>query len=130
MSGILLADSVMDRLRQRYPSYHETAYLFILSGLHFTIERLGEARHISGHELAEGCRDLAIQRWGLMARSVLDYWGIRSTRDLGAIVFALVECGVLVKQEDDSLDDFDLVFDFAEAFERDYPWPGAKRLKG
>lgn len=128
MSGILLADSVMDRLRQRYPSYHETAYLFILSGLHFTIERLGEARHISGRELAEGCRDLAIQRWGLMARSVLDYWGIRSTRDLGAIVFALVECGVLVKQEGDSLDDFDLVFDFADAFERDYPWPGAKRL--
>ena len=128
MSGILLADSVMDRLRQRYPCYHETAYLFILSGLHFTIERLGEARHISGRELAEGCRDLAIERWGLMARPVLDYWGIRSTRDLGAIVFALVECGVLVKQENDSLDDFDCVFDFAESFERGYPWAGVKRL--
>lgn len=128
MSGILLADSVMDRLRQRYPCYHETAYLFILSGLHFTIERLGEARHISGPELAEGCRDLAVQRWGLMARSVLDFWGIRSTRDLGAIVFALVECGVLVKQEGDSLDDFDGVFDFADAFDRDYPWPGLKHL--
>ena len=129
MSGILLADSVMDRLRQRYPCYHETAYLFILSGLHFTIERLGEPRHITGRELAEGCRDLAIERWGLMARSVLDYWGIRSTRDLGAIVFALVECGVLVKQEEDTMDDFDTVFDFADAFERDYPWLGAKRLQ-
>jgi len=129
MSGILRADSVMDRLRQRYPCYHETAYLFILSGLHFTIERLGEARHISGRELAEGCRDLAIERWGLMARSVLDYWGIRSTRDLGAIVFALVECGVLVKQEDDSMDDFDAVYDFADAFERDFPWSGIRRMQ-
>lgn len=129
MSGILLADSVMDRLRQRYPCYHETAYLFILSGLHFTIERLGEARHISGRELAEGCRDLAIERWGLMARSVLDYWGIRSTRDLGAIVFALVECGVLVKQDDDSMDDFEGVFEFRDAFERAYPWAGVKRLE-
>lgn len=126
MSGVVLADTVMDRLRQRYPCYHETAYLFILSALHHTIENLGEARHISGRELTEGCRDLAIERWGLMSRSVLEYWGIRSTRDLGAIVFALVECGVLVKQDEDSLEDFDDVFDFAEAFEREYPWPGSR----
>jgi uncharacterized repeat protein (TIGR04138 family) len=128
MSGILLADTVMDRLRERYPSYHETSYLFILSGLHYTIERLGEPRHISGRELAEGCRDLAIERWGLMSRSVLEYWGIRSTRDLGAIVFALVECGVLVKREEDALSDFELVYDFEDAFERGYPWPGARQL--
>ncbi|HET8654734.1 MAG TPA: Minf_1886 family protein [Longimicrobiaceae bacterium] len=128
MSGMLLAEAVMDRLRQRYPGYHETAYLFILSALHFTIERLDEPRHITGRELAEGCRDLAIERWGLMARAVLEFWGIRSTRDLGAIVFALVECGVLVKQENDALDDFDDVFDFATSFERDYPWPGLRQL--
>lgn len=128
MSGILLAEAVMDRLRQRYPGYHETAYLFILSALHFTIERLVEPRHITGRELAEGCRDLAIERWGLMARTVLGYWGIHSTHDLGAIVFALVECGVLVKQENDSLDDFEGVFDFQTAFERDYPWPGLRKL--
>ena len=128
MSSILLAEAVMDRLRQRYPGYHETAYLFILSALHFTIERLSEPRHISGRELAEGCRDLAIERWGLMARTVLEYWGIRSTRDLGAIVFALVECGVLVKQDTDDLGDFESVFDFGAAFERDYPWPGLRNL--
>jgi uncharacterized repeat protein (TIGR04138 family) len=127
MSGILLAETVMDRLRQRYPCYHETAYLFILSALHYTIERVGEARHISGRELVEGCRDLAIERWGLMARSVLEYWGIRSTRDLGEIVFALVDCGVLVKQDGDSLHDFELVFDFREAFERSYPWAAVRR---
>jgi uncharacterized repeat protein (TIGR04138 family) len=125
MSGILLAENVIDRLRRRYPSYHETAYLFILSALHFTIERLGEPRHISGPELAEGCRDLALQRWGLMARSVLEYWGITGTRDLGEIVFALVDLGVLVKQDDDSIDSFDGVYDFEEAFETAYPWPGA-----
>ena len=124
MSGILLADTVIDRLRRRYPGYHETAYLFILSSLHYTIERLGQARHITGPELAEGCRDLAIERWGLMARHVLQYWGIHCTRDLGEIVFALVECGVLVKQDDDSLGDFDVVYDFEEVFETHYPWPG------
>ena len=128
MSGPLLADSVMDQLRQRYPAYHETAYLFILSGLHYTIENLAEPRHISGRELAEGCRDLALERYGLMARTVLGFWGIRSTRDLGQIVFALVECGVLVKQDDDTIDEFEDVYDFQEVFERRYPWAPPRLL--
>ncbi len=123
MSGIMLADDVIHRLRIRFPGYHETAYLFILSGLQFTIGRVGATRHITGREMAEGCRDLAIERWGLMAGSVLEYWGICSTRDLGKIVFALVDCGVLVKRDNDSLADFEAVYDFEEAFERDYPWP-------
>ena len=122
MDGAVLAEPIMDRLRKQFPAYHDTAYLFILAGLHYTIERLGEARHITGRELAEGCRDLALDRYGLMALSVLEFWGIRSTRDFGEIVFALVECGVLVKQDDDSLGDFEDVFCFSEAFERCYPW--------
>ena len=122
MDGAVLADPIMKQLRQRHPAYSETAYLFILAALHYTIERVGEARHITGRELAEGCRDLAIERFGLMSRSVLEYWGIRETRDLGEIVFALVECGVLVKQDGDCVDDFCEVFGFNEAFDRDYPW--------
>jgi uncharacterized repeat protein (TIGR04138 family) len=122
MDGAVLAEPIMERLRKRHPAYNETAYLFILAALHYTIERVGEARHISGRELAEGARDLAIERFGLMARSVLEFWGIRSTRDLGELVFALVECGVLVKQEGDCVDEFCDVFCFSEAFERNYPW--------
>ena len=122
MDGAVLAEPVLERLRKRHPAYNETAYLFILAALHYTIERVGEARHISGRELVEGCRDLAIERFGLMARSVLEFWGIRSTRDLGELVFALVECGVLVKQEGDCVDEFCDVFCFSEAFERNYPW--------
>ena len=125
MDGAVLADPIMERLRKRNPSYSETAYLFILAALHYTIERVGEARHITGRELAEGCRDLAIERFGLMSRSVLEYWGIRSTRDLGEIVFALVDCGVLVKQENDCVDDFDGVFCFHDVFEQNYPWCGS-----
>jgi uncharacterized repeat protein (TIGR04138 family) len=129
MDGAVLADPIMERLRRRYPMYHETAYLFILAALHYTIERVGEARHISGREMAVGCRDLALERYGPMARSVLDYWGIRSTRDFGEIVFALVELGILVKQDDDSLDDFDGLFCFNEAFEQNYPWACPRRIE-
>jgi len=122
MDGAVLADPIMDRLRKRHPAYHDTAYLFILAALHYTIERVGEARHITGRELAEGARDLALERFGLMARNVLEFWGIRCTRDLGEIVFALVECGVLVKQDGDCVMDFEDVFCFADAFDANYPW--------
>lgn len=122
MDGAVLAEPLMERLRSKFPAYQDTAYLFVLAGLHYTLERLGEARHITGRELAEGCRDLALERYGLMARSVLEHWGIRTTRDFGQIVFALVECGVLVKQDDDNIDDFEGVFCFTDAFETRYPW--------
>lgn len=122
MSSVIFDEQVMDRLRERHPRFHETAYLFILSALHFVLEQLTQPRHISGRELAKGVRDLALERYGPMARTVLEHWGIQSTRDLGEIVFALVDCGILIKQEDDALEEFDGVFDFEEAFDRDYPW--------
>jgi uncharacterized repeat protein (TIGR04138 family) len=122
MSNVIFDEEVMDRLRARHPRYHSTAYLFILAALHHVIDGLPEPRHISGQELAEGVRDLALERFGPMARTVLEHWGISATRDLGDIVFALVECGVLLRQDDDSPADFDNVFDFEDAFEKGYPW--------
>ena len=120
--SMVFADEVLDRLRERHPRFHETAYLFVLSALHHVLERLPEPRHITGRELAEGARDLALQRFGPMARTVLEHWGIEETADLGAIVFALVECGILIKQDEDEPGDFERLFDFAETFEQDYPW--------
>jgi uncharacterized repeat protein (TIGR04138 family) len=78
-------------------------------------------RHISGRELAEGVRDLSVEQFGPLARTVLEHWGIHATEDVGAIVFALVESGVLIKQDEDSPGDFEDVFDFDDAFEVPYP---------
>jgi uncharacterized repeat protein (TIGR04138 family) len=122
MNGSGLDDQVLDRLRERNPHFHDSAYVFVLSALHFVIQRLPEPRHISGRELAEGVRDLAIDRFGPMARTVLDHWGIHATEDVGRIVFALVETGILIKQDDDSLMDFTNVYSFDEAFGAEYPW--------
>jgi|SRR5690625_858 len=122
MNDVIFDEDVMEHLRARYPHYHSTAYIFVLAALHHVIESLPAPRHISGQELAEGVRELAIERFGPMARTVLEYWGISATRDLGDIVFALVDCGILLTQEDDSPEDFEDVFDFEEAFEKGYPW--------
>ena len=117
----------MDRIRLREPRFDEHAYLFVLSALEFCQGRLTERRHITGQELAVACRDLALDRYGVLARIVLEHWGVRSTGDLGDIVFALVEQGLLLSQPTDNRDDFMDVYDFAEAFEREYPWRTASR---
>ncbi|HEX5831327.1 MAG TPA: Minf_1886 family protein [Gemmatimonadaceae bacterium] len=112
----------MDRIRLRETRFHESAYLFVLSALEFCQARLTERRHITGPELAFACRDLALERYGVLAQLVLDHWGIRSTADIGDVVFTLVELQLLISQQTDSRDDFVDVFDFEHAFERDYPW--------
>jgi uncharacterized repeat protein (TIGR04138 family) len=114
--------NLLEKLREKNPRYSDAAYLFVLSALQFAIDRLDEPRHITGQELAEGVKDLAIEQFGPMARTVLEHWGIHATSDMGAIVYALIDCRVLIKQESDSLDDFRDVFEFDDAFDRDYPW--------
>ena len=115
----------MDRIRLHESRYDEQAYLFVLSALEFTQARLDARRYISAAELANSCRDLALERFGLMSRIVLDRWGIRATSDLGEIVFTLVELGFLVKQPADTREEFAGVYDFEHAFDRDYPWNSA-----
>jgi uncharacterized repeat protein (TIGR04138 family) len=112
----ILTDSVLDSLREKHPQFQDMAYAFVLGALHYVIERLPEQRHISGRELAEGVRDLALDEYGPMARTVLEHWGIHDTASVGHIVFALIDAQILIKQEEDTLHDFESVFDFDEAF--------------
>ena len=126
MAQLAFRDGIMDRIRAREPRFHERAYLFVLAALEYSQSRLAERRHISGRELAGACRDLALERYGVMARLVLEHWGIRSTADIGDVVFTLVELGLLISQPTDRREEFADVFDFDEAFEREYPWSGAQ----
>ncbi|MEN9509602.1 MAG: hypothetical protein RLZZ621_2165 [Gemmatimonadota bacterium] len=125
MSELAFREGVMDQIRLREQRFDERAYLFVLAALEHSQARLTERRHISGPELANACRELALQRFGVMARLVLEQWGVHSTGDIGDIVFTLVDMGLLVSQPEDSRDDFLGVFDFSEAFERAYPWSTA-----
>lgn len=116
------AREVLAQLCRREPRYAESAYLFLLAGLQRCMERLERPRHVTGAELADAVRQLALERYGPLARTVLEHWGIHSTADLGEIVFLLVDCGVLIKQPTDSREDFEELYSFEEAFEADYPW--------
>lgn len=102
------------------PRYSTYALQFVLSSVEATLMKIGEKRHISGEELLEGVRDIAIRQFGPMAKEVLNHWGVYTTLDIGHIVFALVEAGLLEADRSDSLEDFEGVYDFKKVFEDDY----------
>ena len=122
MATLQFADEIMDHLKRQYPQFHEDAYLFLLSAFEDFLQVFGENRQLEGKELAHGVRQLALQRFGPMAKTVLEHWGINRTEDLGDIVYALIDCGILVRESGDCMEDFCDVFDCVEVFEKNYPW--------
>lgn len=98
--------------------YHKEAYRFVQEGLEFTVQRRGRRGHVSGKELLEGLRDMARERFGLMARTVLNQWGVKGTADFGELVFNLVDEQVMSKQDSDTREDFANVYDFEEVFDQ------------
>ena len=110
-------ETKISELLVRDDRYSREAYRFVQEGLEFTVQRRGRRGHVSGKELLEGIRDLARDRFGLMARTVLNQWGVTQTADIGEIVFNLVDAQVMSKQDSDTRDDFANVYDFEEVFD-------------
>jgi uncharacterized repeat protein (TIGR04138 family) len=121
LAGVLARDS----------RYSIQAYVFIFEAIEHTkkirsrAEPKGKARrkgprHITGQQLCEGACALAIGQYGLLAKIVLRQWGIRSTSDLGDIVYNLIASGDLERTPTDSRSDFDNVFNLEEALSRDF----------
>lgn len=123
MNELQFADDVLARLRACDDRYHDRAYLFVLAAIEYLQGRLEFRRHVSGAELAWACRDFALRQFGLFAPQVFAYWGVRSTGDIGRMVFTLVEIGLLSTQPADRVEDFDEVFDLHAELGA-YEWQG------
>lgn len=101
------------------------AYFFLKDALDFTLKRIaegngGQARHVSGPELLAGFRDFALEQFGPMAATLMTEWGVRKCRDVGDMVFHLIEEQVFGKQDSDSREDFSEIFDFEEVLVRPF----------
>ena len=118
-----LENAILD-VAQKYAAYKPNAYRFTLDAVGFTVRALEENRHVSGNELLDGIRRLALDRFGPMAKTVFEQWGVTRTEDFGAIVFQLVDEGLLGKTEQDKMSDFARGYDFHDAFVRDFDWLG------
>jgi len=77
-------------------------------------------QHVTGQELCQAIRSFALDQFGFLAKSVLNYWGIRCTGDFGEIVFNLIEIGQMHKTPSDRREDFEDVYDFEIAFREEF----------
>ena len=81
--------------------------------------------HVTGQQLCCALRDEAVERWGLLAGTVLRRWNIRATIDFGNMVYLLVDNGLMHKTDEDSLEDFRDVYDFGKAFGPEQTFKGS-----
>ena len=114
--------------------YAYEAYEFVFYALHHTQKRLGREapaagpanpagepqHHVTGPELLDGVRDLALREFGRMARTVFRLWGIQRTDDFGEIIFNLIDANLMSKTPDDSRRDFHDVYDLDQELVHGY----------
>ena len=98
-------EEALEKIRLRDSRFANEAYFFVSEALGETVRRLGrrkapaEKRHVSGRELAEGVADCALERFGPMTYQVFRAWGLAKTRDIGEIVYSLIDEKILAKSE-------------------------------
>ena len=90
------------------------AYDFVLQVIHEASE--AAKGHVTGSELLDWFRDLALDAYGPLAYTVLADWGVHTCEDVGDIVFNLYDAKRIGKTESDSPADFIGGFDFSEEF--------------
>lgn len=108
-------DSVK-KILQKDKRYKFQAYPFVLAALEIARKQTEKNRHVTGQELCQGFKTLAQNEFGIMAKTVLESWGVKTTDDIGEIVFNLIDVKLLSKTDEDKKEDFHNVFDFDKAF--------------
>jgi uncharacterized repeat protein (TIGR04138 family) len=110
--------------------YAYEAYDFICQAVTYTQNRIArrtsddpDDKHVTAAELLRGTVELAVKEFGMMAPIVFRYWGVRTTEDVGHLVFNLIRCERLSQSDRDELDDFVDVFDLGRALEDGFAMP-------
>lgn len=132
-------DEILEQIVAKDPRYQRDAYLFLREALDHTQKLMAKAaretrdgtkeeavRHVSGQELLNGIRTLALEQFGPMAATVLAEWGVRRCEDFGEIVFNMVDNRLLAKTKEDSREDFKGGYSFDEAFRQPFLPPSAR----
>ena len=123
---------IIRKLCEEDDSFPPMAYCFVRDSVHKALDLISKKAKkslqpsyvdddnappdISGASLTYFLRDVLLSEFGPFAIDVLDAWHITKTQDFGTIVYKLVSVDILGKSENDSIEDFDDVFDFVKTF--------------
>lgn len=109
-------------------SFPLNAYLLVFQALDYTGKLYGKnrlsgdegERHVTGQQLLEGVRRMAVEEFGYLAKTVFEQLNVLTTADIGRIVFFLVEHRLMGKTDHDCMEDFIDQYDFSRAFDEDF----------
>ena len=114
--------------------YSLRAFEFVQEGLGRTIKKhYGDEienespHHVTGKQLCFSLAELAAEKWGRMAKVVLNQLGIKSTNDFGNIVYIMVENKWMHARLEDTIEEFESVYDFEEVFEKNYQFSNSNK---
>ena len=129
-------NAIIKAIQEDDSRYSSGAYYFLREALDYTIKDSEDndassrlSQHITGQELLEGIQNYALDRYGPMAFELFKTWGVINCKDFGNIVFNLVDCQVLGKNESDSPKDFEKGYNFKKAFQDPFLPENGVRLK-
>ncbi|MBN2456678.1 MAG: hypothetical protein JXB29_09125 [Sedimentisphaerales bacterium] len=107
----------LEEIADKDGRFSAEAMRFVYEGLGYTAKKVvAEPGHISGQVLCDGLRKLAVEKWGRLSKLVLNSWGLESTRDFGEIVYLMIKHKWMSAQPNDSIDDFNDVYNFETTF--------------
>ncbi len=112
----------IEKLAERRGTYRPEAYFWLLRALEFSRRKFQRTGHVTGRELLEGARLLALEDYGPMALEVFSHWGLSRSEDIGRMVFDLIDEGLLNRTEEDQIEDFAGIYDFRQVFAQDDLW--------
>lgn len=112
---MLTAEQKFKLLLRTHNDYEPEAYNLIYEVLDYTnknvVKKKRSNHHVIPYELLRGFRLYAIDKFGCLARTVLNELEIRTTQDVGNIVYNLIEYGLMGEQHIDKKKDFHKVYD-------------------
>lgn len=126
-------EEVVGRIVEKDARFDREAYFFLREALDHCKkivkgDKAQSEAHVTVAELLDGIRQYALSKYGPMAITLLDEWGVRKCEDFGDIVFNMVEHRLLSITEKDTREQFAAGYDFNDAFKTPFI-PAAKRAQ-
>ena len=77
-----------------------------------------DSNGVTAEQICVVAVEFAVRAYGLMARTILAKLGLRTTGDLGDVVYKMIDAGLIFPSEGETRADFDDVFDLGEELDR------------
>ena len=100
--------------------YNSEAYLFVNEALDYAHDNVvmedRKNNKVTAIEFLESAKQYAIKEFGFLAKTVLEEWGVKTTGDLGNIVYNLIKYKLWGREAGNTREEFDDVYNFNEVF--------------